>query len=87
MKKLTITALLVCMLCTSCVIGVRSNMNFINHKNHAETEATLKDASQFGNGSPAVNADKNYEDLLNGSGNSNGQNNATGTTQKAEETK
>ena len=64
MKK-TLFAMCACMfLMTGCVLGVRSNMNFINHKNRAEFEGSVTDSSQYGNGDPAVNADKNYSDLL-----------------------
>lgn len=84
MKKLLI-AIIACACFSGCVVGFRSNMTFINHKNHATTEAKVEDRSNFGNGKPIVNADKNYEDLLNNSGNGNGQGAVTTEAPKAEE--
>ncbi len=60
------------MMMTSCVIAVRSNLTFVEHTNTAEFEGTVKDNSCYDNGAPAVNADKSYSDMLNGSGNNNG---------------
>ena len=72
MKKI-LSMLGVCALMTTgCVVGVRSNMNFIHKSIDAKNEAKVKEENKWNGGSPAVNADKSYSDMLNGSGNNNG---------------
>jgi hypothetical protein len=73
MKK-TFAMMLACAwLCAGCVVGFRSNLTYNVHKNRATTEGTIEDSSQYSDAA-AVNADKSYSDLLNGSGNNNGVN-------------
>ena len=69
---------------TGCVVGFRSNITQIKHYNKATTEGAIKDASSYDNGSPAVNADKSFSDLLNGSGNGNGAGQDRSSTTPAE---
>ena len=58
-------------LCAGCVVGVRSNMSFVNTSVKATNDGRVTSDSKWG-GSPAVNADKQYSDMLNNSGNGAG---------------
>lgn len=64
-----------------CVIGIRSNMSFSEHKLEASTSGVATDSSRDERGNPAVNADatKTFSDMLKNNGNNNGS-----TIEKAE---
>ena len=76
MKKMTMLMLAAStLLFTGCVLGIRSNMYSIDVNNKATTAGSIRDRSAHGTGAPAVNADatRTYSDMLNNSGNGNGQ--------------